>query len=184
MARILHRLALAVAVVVALAACGGNDADTAAGTSPADVPSPTGTTEPATDGGTETPTDAATGEVTVATTSSELGDILVDGDGRTLYVFDQDTEGESTCYDDCASNWPPVAGEPEAGEGVDTSLLGTTERRDGTLQVTYAGAPLYLFAGDAAAGDTNGQGVGDVWWVVAPDGQKIADSSGGESMGY
>jgi predicted lipoprotein with Yx(FWY)xxD motif len=106
---------------------------------------------------------------------SSLGTILTDSDGNTLYVFFADTDGESTCYDDCAENWPALEarGELEAGEGIDASLLGTTERTDGTLQVTFAGQPLYFFAGDQQPGDTNGQGVGDVWFVVAPDGAPV-----------
>src|SRR5688572_25910109 len=113
---------------------------------------------------------------TVAVADSDLGSILVDAEGITLYRFDNDTDGESTCYDDCEANWPPLLIEgdsPAAGEGADESLLGTTERTDGTVQVTYAGQPLYYFAGDEAAGDVNGQAVGDIWWVVAADGAAI-----------
>lgn len=107
---------------------------------------------------------------------SDLGQILVDADGRTLYLFLPDDQGsESTCYDDCEANWPPLAAEGEltGGDGVDGSLLGTTEREDGSTQVTYDGWPLYLFAGDETADDVNGQGVGDVWYVVAPSGEPI-----------
>jgi predicted lipoprotein with Yx(FWY)xxD motif len=112
---------------------------------------------------------------TVQAGSSELGDILVDADGRTLYLFENDTDGKSTCYDDCATNWPALIaeGDPVAGDGVDASQLGTTERTDGTQQVTYAGQPLYHFAGDEAPGDTNGQEIGDVWYVVSPDGSPV-----------
>ena len=95
----------------------------------------------------------------------------------TLYVFFADTDGTSTCYDDCAASWPAfvAAGEVKAGGGgdIDESLLGTTERDDGTLQVTFNDQPLYYFSGDAAAGDTNGQGIGDVWYVVSPAGDAI-----------
>ena len=113
--------------------------------------------------------------VTVDATESDLGTILTDEDGRTLYVFLSDSEGESTCYDDCAQAWPALEteGDPEAGEETDASLLGTTEREDGALQVTYNEMPLYYYADDAEPGDTNGQGVGDVWFVVSTEGEPV-----------
>lgn len=116
---------------------------------------------------------------TVEVASSDLGEILVDADGMSLYLLENDTDGESTCYDDCEDNWPPLVadGEPVAGEGVDASKLGTAERTDGTMQVTYDGMPLYSFGGDQAPGDTNGQEIGDVWYVVAPDGSPVEDEA-------
>ena len=116
--------------------------------------------------------DAATVEVTEG---DALGEFLVDADGMTLYLFTNDSEGTSNCYDGCAASWPPLLteGEPEAGDGVDAALLGTTERTDGTTQVTYNGLPLYFFASDQSAGDTSGQGVGDVWYVVSPEGEAV-----------
>ncbi|MGH2681814.1 MAG: COG4315 family predicted lipoprotein [Actinomycetota bacterium] len=121
-----------------------------------------------------TPENAATG-VTVATGMSDLGTILSDADGRTLYLFLNDSGGESTCYDDCAANWPALVteGDPLAEGEADVTLLGTTERTDGGLQVTYNGNPLYYFAGDEAPGDTNGQGLIDAWYVVSPEGEPI-----------
>jgi predicted lipoprotein with Yx(FWY)xxD motif len=118
---------------------------------------------------------AAAGSVALELTSGDLGEYLVDGDGNTLYLFMPDEGGgESTCYDDCAANWPPFEGEASAGEGVDTALVSTTARTDGTTQVTYNGWPLYYFGGDAAPGDTNGQGVLDIWYVVGADGEGIS----------
>lgn len=109
--------------------------------------------------------------VTVRTREhAELGTFLTDAEGRTLYLFTRDTDGQSVCYDSCASTWPPLlagAGEPQLAEGIG-GALGTTLRDDGERQVTYEGKPLYYFAGDTNAGDTNGQGRGDVWFVVAP----------------
>lgn len=107
---------------------------------------------------------------------SDFGPILSDADGNVLYLFTPDEGGESTCYDACADSWPPLLGSPSPGDGVDESLLGTTERSDGSIQVTYAGWPLYYFAADAAAGDTNGQGLNSVWFVVSPDGEAITET--------
>jgi predicted lipoprotein with Yx(FWY)xxD motif len=125
---------------------------------------------------TESPSPAEEAEATVEVASSDLGDIVVDADdGMTLYVFLADESTESTCYDDCETAWPPltVEGEPAAGEGIDASLLGTSERTDGSVQVTLDGHPLYFFAQDESPGDVNGQGVGDVWFVVSPEGAAI-----------
>jgi predicted lipoprotein with Yx(FWY)xxD motif len=116
---------------------------------------------------------------TVATASNaKLGTILVDGSGRTLYLFEADKGTSSTCYDACASYWPPVLtnGAPIAGAGVNASLLGTTMRTDGSSEVTYAGHPLYYVVTDHNPGDATGQRVdnfGALWDVVGPDGKQI-----------
>ena len=157
----MRRTILLLCLALVGAACGQEDtAAPPATTSPADA----------------SPTEPAAGTA-VATAESDLGTILTDGEGLTLYVFLNDSEGESTCYDDCATTWPPLEteGEAQAGEGVDASLLGTSEREDGTLQVTYDGMPLYYFADDAEPGDTNGQGIGDVWFVVSPEGEPVRE---------
>jgi predicted lipoprotein with Yx(FWY)xxD motif len=120
------------------------------------------------------PTEAPA-EATVAVEESDLGEIVVDAEGRTLYVFLADESSESTCYDECEETWPPltVDGEPVAGDGVDGSLLGTSDRTDGSTQVTLDGHPLYYFGADETPDDIKGQGVGDVWYVVAPSGEAI-----------
>jgi predicted lipoprotein with Yx(FWY)xxD motif len=130
--------------------------------------------EPAAGGGGVSPSEEPAA-ATVAVEDSDFGQIVVDADGQTLYVFLVDESTESTCYDDCEANWPPltVEADPVAGEGVDGSLLGTTEREDGSTQVTLNGHPLYYFAADETADDINGQGVGDVWYVVSPEGEAI-----------
>ena len=98
-----------------------------------------------------------------------LGPILTDPAGMTLYLFTKDERGESYCYDKCAENWPPfTAEEPLTLPAGVTGTLKLIDRDDGTRMVTYNDIPLYYFKGDAAPGDTNGQGVGDVWYVVAP----------------
>jgi predicted lipoprotein with Yx(FWY)xxD motif len=161
----MRALVAAVALMALLAACGGGDDDTASGDgSPSAATTPSVAESPA----------AATGTVQLA--DSDLGSILVDADGMTLYLFESDTDGASTCTADCAATWPPLIDDaPEAGDGVDEALLGTTTRDDGEVQVTYDGHPLYGFASDAAPGDTEGQGVGDVWFVVDASGKAVTD---------
>ncbi len=104
---------------------------------------------------------------------TDLGTILVDPGGFTLYVFTADTEGESTCYDACAELWPPVSGDTPVGSELDASMFGTTTRTDGSEQLTVNGQPLYLYTPDASPGDTTGQGFNDVWFVVGIDGNMI-----------
>jgi predicted lipoprotein with Yx(FWY)xxD motif len=150
--------ALLAALTVALAACGGND-DQASGT-----------------GATAAPTTAAaqdTNGATVAVATSKLGDILVDADGRTLYAFTKDKGDQSVCSGECATNWPALTGTPTAGTGAQAVLLSTSKQANGSTQVTYGGKPLYYFAGDAKPGDTNGQGVGTVWFAVGGDGELV-----------
>jgi predicted lipoprotein with Yx(FWY)xxD motif len=144
-----------------LTACAGNSTDSpsaSAGASSQSSPEASTPTAP---------------DVTVTTADSALGTILVDGDGMTLYLFTNDSPGVSTCEDGCLAAWPPLLGQPAAANGADESLLGTLTRADGTTQVTYNGWPLYHWAQDTAPGDTTGQGVNGVWWVVNPDGDPI-----------
>ncbi len=123
----------------------------------------------------------ATEPVTIEIRTTEpYGEHLIAQEGHSVYLFSGDRENESTCYDACALAWPPVLAEdePVAGEGVDATKLGTVERRDGDMQVTYNGSPLYYFIQDNAAGDTTGQGnlgFGGAWYVVSPDGEKIEE---------
>jgi len=111
-----------------------------------------------------------------------LGNILTDSDGRTLYRFTKDTVNvSSACYGGCATAWPPLLvadGNPVAGEGVNGSLLGVLTRTDGTRQVMYNGMPLYYYSKDANAGDTVGQLVGNVWFIVHPNTTTISSSQG------
>ncbi len=110
-----------------------------------------------------------------------LGTVLVDGKGLTLYMFVPDKQGKSTCYGTCAQAWPPLllpagAKAPVAGAGVQSSLLGTTQRTDGTTQITYNKWPLYLWVNDSQPGQATGQGLnnlGGLWYVLSPDGQEI-----------
>jgi predicted lipoprotein with Yx(FWY)xxD motif len=122
-------------------------------------------------------TGAAPG-TSVDISKSAFGRILVDSKGRTLYDFPPDTHGASTCYGACAALWPPLTtvGKPHAGAGVSASLLGTTKRTDGKLEVTYNGHPLYYYVADTKRGQTAGQGLnqfGAPWWVLTPSGKEI-----------
>lgn len=142
-----------------------------------------GAADVAAEGGGE---EVAAADVSLAET--ELGEVLVDGDGMTLYLFTRDEDGQSVCEDACAEAWPPLLSDaPTAGDGVDASLLGTTTRPDGATQVTYNGWPLYTWAADQQPGDVTGQGVEDVWFVLGADGEAIgadaAASAGDDSAG-
>lgn len=125
------------------------------------------------------PAPPAAAVATVATGSTRLGRVLVDGTGRTLYLFEADPAGASACTGSCASAWPPLttSGPAQATGGASASLLGTVRRADGTSQVTYAHHPLYAYAGDTAPGDTAGQGLdqfGAPWFVLDGQGARIA----------
>jgi predicted lipoprotein with Yx(FWY)xxD motif len=129
---------------------------------------------------------------TVGVSDSGLGKILVDSQGRTLYLFQKDSGTTSACTGACASAWPPLraSGQPTVGSGAKASLVGTTTRSDGNPQVTYNGHPLYLYVGDKAPGDTNGQGLtafGGGWFVLSAVGNQVSGSpanSGGGGGGY
>jgi predicted lipoprotein with Yx(FWY)xxD motif len=160
-ARSILSSALAVGLVV-LAGCGSDD---------------DGGTESATETTAEASSSApAEQEAVLATADTNLGEIVVDGKGMTVYMFDNDTQGSgtSTCTGGCLEAWPAVVAESESPsvEGV-TGEVGTITRDDGTIQVTLEGWPLYLWKDDKAPGDTTGQGVNGVWWVLTPDGTKV-----------
>lgn len=124
-----------------------------------------------------TPSDAAASDGVLSTAASDLGEIVVDAEGRTVYVFDRDTagSGSSACEGTCLDNWPAVtADDPSPDVAGVSGEVGTIERGDGTRQVTLDGMPLYTYAGDADPGDVTGQGVQGVWWVVSPDGAKVS----------
>ncbi|TMG69344.1 MAG: hypothetical protein E6H86_02860 [Chloroflexi bacterium] len=124
------------------------------------------------------PSAAAPAATVSVATNTALGKILVDGSGRTLYLFEADKGTASTCYGACATYWPPLltSGAPQAGTGINASLLGTTKRNDGAIEVTYGGHPLYYVVTDHNPGDATGQGVnnfGAPWDVVGPDGNQV-----------
>jgi predicted lipoprotein with Yx(FWY)xxD motif len=179
---------LALAAFIALAACAPTPTPMPAPTAvpPTVVPTaeaptampateaPTAAAQISNTGATAAP--AASGPVTLQlATNSTLGSFLADSNGRTLYLFTQDTKDTSNCYDKCAQAWPPLlsSGQVTVTGTLDGSLLGSTQRKDGTTQVTFNHWPLYYFASDLSAGDTTGQAVGNVWWVVSGEGNII-----------
>lgn len=118
---------------------------------------------------------AAAGGPSIALASVSLGKVLTGEGGRTLYIFTPDSAGKSACNGDCAASWPPLAAAaaPTLGAGLDAGDFTTIARDDGSKQVAFYGMPLYYFAGDSAAGDTKGQGLGGKWYVVGADGKPI-----------
>jgi len=136
-----------------------------------------------------TPTTASGSPATIGVADRDIGKILVDSQGRTLYLFQKDSGTKSTCFDDCAVDWPPllVSGTPTEGSGANPALVGTTSRPGGKPQVTYNGHPLYLFEGDRNAGDTKGEGVnafGGGWYVLSPAGDMVAPPANSGNGGY
>jgi predicted lipoprotein with Yx(FWY)xxD motif len=170
-ARALALLPLAVLLATAVAACGDDSSSSAATTT-----SKATTTVPAATSGA-----ASEGTSTVAVATTDLGRVLVDAKGMTLYAFTPDTATTSACTGGCASAWPALTatGTP-SGDGV-TGRLTVIKRDDGTQQVVVAGHPLYTYAGDSARGDTTGQGSGGKWYVVAADGSPIKQAAASTS---
>lgn len=187
MNRITYALALSVVLALVVAGCGsGSDSSTGGaysgkggGTQPAAAEE---TTEAAAKGGYGEEGETASGGdgIVSAAKVGDLGTILVDSQGRTLYDFHKDKGGESACYDACAAAWPPLLteGDPQAQGPAERNMLGTTKRKDGTVQVTYNGWPLYAYAGDQAPGEANGNNIdqfGAEWYTLQPNGQEPED---------
>jgi predicted lipoprotein with Yx(FWY)xxD motif len=166
----LRYLVTAAAAAALVAGCGGNSS-----TASAPVP-------PKTTGG-------STATIGLED-NGNLGKILVDSEGDTVYLFQKDTSTKSTCTGACASAWPPVpaTGKPTVGSGLSAGKVGTTTGSDGKPQVTYDGHPLYRFSGDSKPGDANGQGTnafGALWYVVSSSGAAVTTGgSSGGSSGY
>ena len=128
----------------------------------------------------ETSAAAAPGPAGIATAQNPAGSILTDAHGRALYLFEADTGSISTCTGGCAKEWPPLTttGAPTVGAGVNSALVATSRRPDGSMQVTYNGHPLYFYNDDDHPGMTKGQGensFGAKWYLLTPGGLKIDD---------
>jgi predicted lipoprotein with Yx(FWY)xxD motif len=176
----------AVAAGLLVAGCGDDDDDSGGDTAATEAAAPT-TTEPA------APASAAAGSgqpaggkqeaahaggTTIKAGGSQFGDVLFDGDGQAIYYFDKEKGSTSGCYGECAEAWPPVLtkGEPAAGGGAQPELLGTTQRDDGTTQVTYDGHPLYLYAHEGPNEVTchDVSEFGGLWLAVQPNGERVS----------
>ena len=139
-------------------------------------------------GGSKSSSSSGSGAATVKLGGSTLGKIIVDDKGRTLYLFEADKAGKSTCSGACATTWPPLkAASPSGADGLDSGALATTTRMDGTQQVTYHGHPLYNYAGDGTtAGSTKGEALntfGGTWYVVDAGGKAVQPGSSSEMGG-
>jgi predicted lipoprotein with Yx(FWY)xxD motif len=164
------KLGVPVAAGLLAAACGTAAGSTTAGSTPAGTPASNGSTT----------------ATVIESHAGSAGSFLTNSSGRAVYLWAADSMNKSTCSGACAGAWPPVTtmGKVTAADGAKAADLGTITRSDGSKQVTYDGQPLYYFAGDSGAGQTNGQGsdsFGAKWWLVAPAGTKItvADAAAG-----
>jgi predicted lipoprotein with Yx(FWY)xxD motif len=172
--------ALSLAIAGIVAGCGSsNKSSTSTAGVNASTPAPVGgaygapasSSTPATSGST----------LTIGTRSTPIGTILTAANGRTVYLFEKDKGGKSSCSGACASTWMPVAAPATAGGGVKSAVLTTTTRSDGTKQVVYNGHPIYYFAADTQPTDTKGQGVhafGADWYEIGPNGSKVEKPGG------
>ncbi|MDL4774188.1 MULTISPECIES: COG4315 family predicted lipoprotein [Thermomonosporaceae] len=166
------------AAVVTVAGCGGSSYDSSSQKMAPKSPA--------------APTSGGASAETIKTANvGPLGQILVDGEGRTVYLFQKDKGNTSSCSGACATVWPPVTtnGKPQPGSGADASKLGTTKRSDGTTEVTYSGHPLYYYAPDgSSSGSAKGQGLnqfGAKWYVLSSSGAPVTQQQqGGGGGGY
>lgn len=167
---------LALIAMLAIAGCGSSDSSStssggAYGSGEESTSKPTSSTSSS---------EGSSGAVVSASSAPKLGRIIVDSQGLTLYDFHKDKGTKSACYGACAQVWPPLIteGKPQAGEGAMASKLGTAKRSDGTLQVTYAGHPLYTYTADTKPGDTKGNdfsSFGAQWYALLPSGEEAGD---------
>ena len=187
MKRMIYALGLLAVLAIAVAGCGSGDSTSGGaygggGESTSETSS--GSAYGGKGGGSETKP-AASAEsggdgIVAAAKVGDLGTVLVDSQGLTLYDFHKDKGGKSSCYGACAAAWPPLLteGNPQAQGAAERSKLGTTNRSDGTVQVTYAGWPLYTYVGDQGPGEANGNDIdqfGAEWYTLQPNGQEPED---------
>jgi predicted lipoprotein with Yx(FWY)xxD motif len=170
---------LLVTGLLALAGCGGDDSDVSQGRRSKEdaAMQKEGTAGKKGEAAKKGAAPAATG-TTIIVGDSEFGEMLFGSNRQAIYIFENDPKGKTVCYGECAEAWPPVLtkDKPKAGDGVNGSLLGTVKRRDGKLQVTYAGNPLYFYSHEGP-GEVRCHNVdlnGGFWWVVGPDGNRRA----------
>ena len=187
MNRTIYALCLIGAIAAAIAGCGSGGDSTSSGSAYGGKSGGGGkpaadTSEASAKGryGESTETSGGGDGIVSAAKVGDLGTILVDSEGRTLYDFHKDKGSTSACYGACAGAWPPLLteGNPQAQGPADRSMLGTTKRKDGTVQVTYNGWPLYTYVGDQKPGEANGNDIdqfGAEWYALQPNGQEPED---------
>ncbi len=168
MSRMAYAVALLAVLAVAIAGCGSGGGGY-------------GGSEESSTASTESGSAAASGAVVSLSSAPKLGMVIVNSEGLTLYDFHKDKGTTSSCYGACEQAWPPLLteGEPQVGNGAKVALLGTTKRKDGTTQVTYAGHPLYTFVEDKKPGEANGNDVsafGAEWYALQGNGEEPEDS--------
>jgi predicted lipoprotein with Yx(FWY)xxD motif len=155
----------AAAALVALTACGSSSSGT-----------------PSSSGSSSSPSSSSSTTAIIKTRHTTIGTVLTNASGRTIYWFAKDTKKKSRCNGSCATYWPPVLGTPKPAAGVSLpGTLGTIKRKNGQLQATYDGHPLYLYAGDTKAGAVTGNDInasGALWWAMTPSGTKLMPSAG------
>ena len=187
MKKMIYGPCLLAVLAVAIAGCGGGDS-TSGGVYGGGGGETTGETSSETssggryggsEGGEKTTAGGGAGVVKAAKVG-DLGTIIVNSEGMTLYDFHKDKGGKSSCYGACAGAWPPLLteGEAKAEAGAMASQLGTTKRKDGTVQVTYGGWPLYTYVGDQKPGEANGNDIdqfGAEWYALQPNGEEPED---------
>lgn len=164
---------LAVIGAVVIAGCGGGSSSSSSSSS---EPSTTESESASATTSSESGEGGSSGSGTIASAEvGGVGTVLVDSEGKTVYMYTPDEGTTSTCYGGCEAAWPPVVaeGKPTAGEGATSSALGTTKRKDGTMQVTYEGHPVYTFSGDTSPGEANGQENDGVWFVMNEAGEAV-----------
>lgn len=172
MKRTIYALCMVAAIALAIAGCGSSESTGSGGAYSGKGGG--GGSKPAAE------TTSGGDGIVSAAKAGDLGTVLVDSEGMTLYDFHKDKGSKSACYGACAAAWPPLLteGNPQAQGAADRSLLGTTKRNDGTIQVTYDGWPLYTYAGDQKPGDANGNDIsqyGAQWYALLPNGEEPPD---------
>ena len=189
MKRLTYGLGVLVALAILVAGCGGGGESSGGGAYSGKGGGGGGSTQAAetsesgAKGGYGEGTGASSGSsdgIVSAAKAGDLGTILVDSQGMTLYDFHKDKGSQSACYGGCAAAWPPLLteGDPQAQGAADRSLLGTTKRKDGQVQVTYNGWPLYTYAGDSKPGEANGNDIsafGAQWYALMPNDEEPED---------
>lgn len=180
MKRMTYGLALVAALAIVIAGCGSDSSTSGGAYGGKGGGGSSGASAASSATKSASSEDSGSAGIVSAAKVGDLGTILVTSEGMTLYDFHKDEGGTSSCYGGCAATWPPLLteGDPQARGAADRSMLGTSERKDGTLQVTYAGWPLYTYVADQKPGEANGNDIdqfGAEWYALQPNGREPED---------